>query len=50
MAAAMPAKKDDTSSVSMFARIKQLKNVKKKREEVMDEIDEDLGTPKRKKK
>lgn len=49
MAAAKPPKKEDqTSSVSMFSRIAQLKNKKKKDKETMDEIDQDLGTPKKK--
>ena len=50
MATAMPAKKNGVSSVSMFTRIKQLKEEKKKRQSVLDEIDKDLGVTKKKKK
>ena len=37
------------SPVSVFTRTKQLREVNKKRKAVMDENDEDLGTPKKKK-
>lgn len=40
----------EISPVSVFERAKQITAVNRKRDAVMDEIDEDLGTRKKKKK